>query len=478
MKRVVRRALLILPEGCGKTALVSAISLAELAGHVVMDQSGKRRLRKSPNIIIAAASLDNANRLYGAATAQAGHENSKIRPYLDIQQRTIKRKQGPGTLTRIAAEATTNVGGLPTCFLADELQSWEGRKASVHLVISNSLTKREGGLEIGLTTPDAAEPDSLLANIADYGKKVATGEIVDPSFLFLWYTAHNNYDLNDPDQLRAAIAEATPASWLNHETIAARLEVDRIPVHEFERFKLARFRRATKFWLPGDSWEPLVDEKRGLPAPGTRVVIGFDGSYARDASALVCCEMDGHISVLDVWERPPKAPHGWNIPRSEVDAAVHKAMETWQVAELVCDPHRWTQEIQDWEQIWGGETVIHFPTSTITRMAPACSRFYSAVVTGKGISHDGNPVLTRHLYNAVTREYNDGAIITKEHRDSPKKIDAAVAAVMAYDRAMILAGIRPPKSMYELGPPCDCHGVPQVWFPKREGGSWGCRVTG
>ena len=67
--------------------------------------------------------------------------------------------------------------------------------------------------------------------------------------------------------------------------------------------------------------------------------------------------------------------------------------------------------------------------------------FYGAVVQ-ETIRHDDDPRLTRHLSNAVTRETRDGAYITKETRDSPRRIDLAVASVMAYDRAITLAGAR------------------------------------
>jgi phage terminase large subunit-like protein len=72
-------------------------------------------------------------------------------------------------------------------------------------------------------------------------------------------------------------------------------------------------------------------------------------------------------------------------------------------------------------------------------MDPACSRFYSAVKTGD-IAHDGNPVLARHLANAVLKETKDGAYITKDGRNSPRKIDVGLAAVIAYDRLAAYEG--------------------------------------
>ena len=49
--------------------------------------------------------------------------------------------------------------------------------------------------------------------------------------------------------------------------------------------------------------------------------------------------------------------------------------------------------------------------------------------------------MARHVGNAVLREDTRGARLAKERRDSPRKIDAAVASVMAHDRAAALAGV-------------------------------------
>ncbi|MGB2953530.1 MAG: hypothetical protein WBB74_09100 [Gaiellaceae bacterium] len=51
------------------------------------------------------------------------------------------------------------------------------------------------------------------------------------------------------------------------------------------------------------------------------------------------------------------------------------------------------------------------------------------------ISHDGSPLLARHVGYCVTKTTPYGTTITKAHPDSPRKIDAAVAAVVAYERA-------------------------------------------
>jgi phage terminase large subunit-like protein len=74
---------------------------------------------------------------------------------------------------------------------------------------------------------------------------------------------------------------------------------------------------------------------------------------------------------------------------------------------------------------------------------PGDRRLYSAVVD-RLLSHDGSPALARHVADAALKEDSRGARLAKEHKDSKWRIDAVVAAVMAQDRAAVLAGDRGP----------------------------------
>ena len=77
--------------------------------------------------------------------------------------------------------------------------------------------------------------------------------------------------------------------------------------------------------------------------------------------------------------------------------------------------------------------VVEYP-QTSSRLTPATARFYEAVLNG-GLTHSGDPRLRRHIDNAVLRVDSRGQRITKETKYSTRRIDLAISAVMALDRA-------------------------------------------
>jgi phage terminase large subunit-like protein len=192
----------------------------------------------------------------------------------------------------------------------------------------------------------------------------------------------------------------------------------------------------TETWIPPDVWAAPARRFHHVEDE-TEVVLGFDGSYSGDSTALVGCTLDEipHVFVVGAWEKPEGlAGRDWTVPREQVKARVHDAMDRWSVRELACDPPGWHREIDEWADAYTETVTTEFSTNRRGFMAAACSRLFTAAMTG-GLTHDGDERLARHLANARLRETRDGAYIVKDGRMSPRKIDLAVAAVIAFDRA-------------------------------------------
>ena len=254
--------------------------------------------------------------------------------------------------------------------------------------------------------------------------RVQSGEIEDPTFFFRWWGAPDGADYRDP----AVWASANPAygDYLNPEDFESA--VKSISEMELRTKRLNQWVTTTTAWLPNGAWDRLAVERK--LEKGEDVVVAFDGAFSNDSTAIVACTMDGFIQTLAIWERPLDDPH-WQVPMDEVEAKMYEICKTYQVREIAADPYRWASVLQKWEN--DGLPVVVYSQSP-ARMVPACAGFMDAVVQEK-LSHNGDPVLARHLDNCTVKIDRFGPRVVKEHKGSPRKIDAGVCAIMSWDRA-------------------------------------------
>lgn len=217
-----------------------------------------------------------------------------------------------------------------------------------------------------------------------------------------------------------------------------------LPEHEFRRFRLGQWTATSSAWLPYGAWDAL--ERCDWAPEGTKLVLGFDGSFSGDSTALIAATISDPINlfVVGLWENPGR--RGWRVPRGEVSAAIRAAFKRWKVAELVADPPYWQRELEEWAVEYGRARVLEYPTNQAQRMGPATTSFYAAVLEGT-LRQDGSPAVARHMANAIVKPTAQGDVITKAHKESPAKIDAAIAAIIAHDRARQLMS-RPRVAIY------------------------------
>ena len=311
-----------------------------------------------------------------------------------------------------------------------------------HLVLFDEVhLQKNADTWSGMQMAGAARPDALLLGITTPGYDLTSlahelytsVKAGDPTIYGRLFEADPAADIDDRDAWR----QANPC--FDRPGFAAALEFDRgrLPEHEFRRFRLGQWTATDQAWLPYGAWAACAAPGRGTPPPRSRVWLGFDGSYSGDSTALVGVTEDLHVFVVGCWENPGRP--GWRVPRAQVQESVAEAFDTWKVAELLCDPPYWGAEIAEWAARWP-DRVVEFPTFSRARMAPACTTFYSGVME-RALTHDGDPRLARHVSNAVVKSSPLGDFITKADKDSPAKIDLAVAGVIAYAAA---AGDRRP----------------------------------
>lgn len=232
------------------------------------------------------------------------------------------------------------------------------------------------------------------------------------------------------------LSAANPAlgMWLSRESLMANL-----PPYTSE----PHWRRVTlvQFWatgsdsppLPQGLWDKLSTGKE-IP-PGTRVVLGFDGSSTgSDATVLVAATVSAkpHVQLVNKWMRTGDKPADYVIPVLEVEAAIRDACVRWDVAEIACDDARWQRTMA--VLLAEGLPVVKFPQSE-SRMSAATKGFTDAC-RDRLLTHSGHSLIGEHLYNAVLSQGDSGRLVKSSRSRNAPRIDAAVAAVMAVSRAM------------------------------------------
>ncbi len=435
-RRIVSRALIGVAKGNAKTEFAAAVANVEFAAPCVI-VDGWPELRRDPSVVVGAASYEQAALCYGAfRDMSAPIHDLYDGPY---DRETFRAGGLPGKVERVAAKAGTNDGKRPTCVIADEFHEWTGNIGRNHIVLTNGLAKRVDSLELNITTAGARQDDSLCMRLYEYGRRVAAGEIVDPSFLFYWWEMGEDVDYEDEVALRAGLAEANPASWVDLDRLVRRAA--EIPEYEHRRYHGNQWTQTEEHWMSAAMWDRRHQPDRTVDADEP-VVLFFDGSYSGDSSALVgvTVEQPHHIFVVAAWEDPAylidqeSGPGGWRVDEAEIDAVVSAQFAERNVVALWYDPWGYHQLGRRWEERFGADRVgVHNTRQIQSVVAPACSLMYTAVHSDDPdimISHDGNPTLRRHIGNAIVKQTPDGVYIVKDGPHSPRKIDAAYAAVM------------------------------------------------
>jgi len=294
--------------------------------------------------------------------------------------------------------------------------------------VAERTGKRDQSLLLAISTPPRnGDRDGIMWQL------VQTGRLADdPSFYFREYSAPNGCAVDD----EAAWHLANPALGDFLYLDGVRSTLGTLRESSFRSHRLGQWVQHDDAWLPDGAWAKCKADR--TVEPETEVVLAFDGSFSGDTTVIVGATIEGspHLWVEGLWEAP-EGPQGrdWRVPVVQVEDALRDACKRYAVKEIIADPYRWNRSLQVLEA--EALPVAEFPQSA-QRMTPATTSFYEAVVN-KTLSHSGDPKLARHVANAVLREDSRGTRIVKEHKDSKRRIDAAVASIMAHSRATFYA---------------------------------------
>lgn len=437
-RRLFRTAWWSMGRKNGKTGLVATIAVDGL-----FDEDGAE--------VYSCAGEKEQARIAFSAAKRTVELDPELSARLKTYRNAIENPANGSVYRALSAEAYSKEGYSPTRVIADELHAWQDRE--LYDVMQLAMGARVDPLMLIVTTAgirtDRLGGDSIAYQLYQYGVRIVTGEIEDPTFYFAHWEPPADAD---PFSLAAKRASnpglgviLDPAEL---DAQAHRAEVEGgLALSQYLIKRLNMWVNTVDAALPPGMFEKRAVERR--LRVDEECVLFLDGSYNGDSTALVACTMDGFLDVIEAWERPSDDPH-WRVPISAVEQACRDACQDYVVRELDVDPFRWARTMQELEA--EGLPVVEYNTGSPQRIVPAWAKFYDAVtMASKPLTHSGDPRLVRHVNNMKLKVDRLGPRPVKEHKGSARHIDLAIAAVGAFDRATELAATPPPRSAYEGG---------------------------
>lgn len=411
-----RRAIIGLPRKNGKSLLGTAIALE----HLTYGPNGGQ-------IYSAASDRAQAKIVFGEARQQVLN-NPALSRIMKVYRDAIELPSKGSVYRALSADAMRAHGLAPSLVVADELHAWPSSASNTRgdelwEALTQGSADRPESLVVGITTA-GGHTDTLLGRLYEHGKRVAAGEIDDPQFGFWWWEASQDADPTSPEVWEKANPNLAEGLLDTGDFEAAIASAGSAGFAGFQRYRLNQWvRLAGEDFVSPHFW---TEAERPTKIPlGATVTAGFDGSVSGDATGIVICDVNtGTLAVHAVWEPDPQDPD-WTVDRSEVNAAIEKLFDQYDVKMLWADPSFYEPDVLEWSKRWRRRVERIPPTNQ--RMAPMAQQFIADLVA-KDLGHDGDPRLKRHVLNAVATESGS---FRKEKKNSPRKIDLLACSILA-----------------------------------------------
>ena len=457
-KRVYRRAVWSRPKGSGKSPLMGAIGICEALAPVLFDgwDANGRPVGKpwaevrTPLVQFAAVNEEQTRNAFDPLLEML--RQGPVLDYYDVDPMETFVALPKGRIEYITAAATSKEGAKPVFAALDQTEGWIRSNGGVNLA---AVLRRNAGKIGGTTieTPNAYRPGmgSVSEATAEYHASIKEGRAREEGLLYDHREAPADTDMADKDSLYKGLLHVYGDSaednggWVDLGRIMQEIWDPATDPQDARQFYLNQVTHASDSWMSRPELMGAADSSVAIP-DGERVVLGFDGSKGRsrgkaDATALVGMSVDSkHLFTIKVWERTDADPQDWSPNPAEVDAVVREAFQRFNVLGFYADPSGWTGQIAQWEADFGRRLRVKasrdapisaWPRGKDTKVSEHVEKLRQALVM-REITWDGGSALMRHMLNARRRSTRTGYLLYKQFPDSPDKIDAAYAAVMAY----------------------------------------------
>ncbi|AZS11758.1 terminase large subunit [Gordonia phage Nina] len=472
-RRTYTRGVFGRPRGHGKSPFLGAIALGEALGPVVFDgwdADGQPVGRpwsdtRTPIVNISAVSEEQVDNTWSPMLEML-HEDAAIHehyPGLDPMETFISLPRGRGRIDKLTASPRTVKGKRAVFTVMDQTEEWvesNGGKKLARVLRSNAA--KVGGTV--LESPNAFIPgeNSVAEGSAAFWDDIRAGRVRDTSLLYDTREAPPETDMFERESLLAGLRVAYgdssghPDGCVIHDPPCSpgHVDLDRListiwdpeqDVQESRSDFLNQVDAASDSWVSRPQWAGCFDMDQYIE-DGDAIVLGFDGSKGRnkgkaDATFLVGMRIsDAATFEIGCWEARKGEEREFITPLMEVDGALARVHERFNVIGFLGDPSGWESPMATWNRKYGRkyrikasphDAIAAWPRGKDSKVSDYVESLRKAIANGE-ISHDGAPNLTRHVLNARKRATRSGYLLYKKYPDSPDKIDGAYALTLAW----------------------------------------------
>lgn len=373
----------------------------------------------------------------------------------------------------LSSDAMTKHGFNAHGIIFDELHAQPNRE--LWDVLTTATGAREQPLVVACTTA-GTDRLSICYEQHDYALKVASGAVVDPSYLGVVYAADADADPFKPPTWRAAnpsLGETISLEYIRNKAAYAREN----PSFEntFRRLHLNQWTSAESAWVSVADWEACEGDFDVADLIGCECYAGLDLATKQDFTALVllfpptddrpyyCCLCFFWLPAdnLDLRSRQTGKPFDlWakqgfieTTPGTVTDyAAVRsKIVELnalFPFKTLAYDEWNATQLATELDDL--GVPLVEYRQG-MKSLSPPTKELENWISQGPAIfQHGGNPVLDWMASNVVIRT-DDAENRKPVKKKSKEKIDGIVALIMALGAKMIEEPPKPESKYNKTG---------------------------
>lgn len=446
--RQFRRAYIELPKKNGKSELAAAVALlltctdAERGGEVY----GCATDRQQASIVfdVAVQMVDQ-------------YPTLKEHIKLNIMQKRMTFKPLNSFYQVLSAEAYTKDGLNAHGVIFDELHAQPDRRL-FDVVTSGSGLAREQPLTFIITTA-GFDRHSICWEQHQKAESILRGTLADPTFYPVIYCASDEDDWTDPEVWR----RVNPSFGITIDPVGFRAEFENAKLNpaeenKFRRLNLNQWVKQSTRWMPMEVWDKCAFDIDLKSLAGRKCYGGLDLSTTEDMTALVLVfppeDDDGKYVTLPFFWIPEAMMHkrvlkdhvpydqwavkgilettdGEVINYNFVQKKIQDLSKIYNIQEIAFD--RWgaallRQNLED-----AGFEMARFGQGYAS-MSPASKELMRLVLDNK-IAHGGHPILRWNFDNIVVKS-DEAGNIKPDKEKATERIDGAVAAIMALDRAI------------------------------------------